>query len=110
MSSSRVYSQVTSQFLLDTYALFPVQPVSYADIATFASQLTTVLANAQLGPVLITGNVISGNQGHGVEIFSQNIAGVFVTLNMIGTDLTGNVAVPNQLSTACAWWASRSPT
>ncbi len=95
VGASRVYSQVTSQFLLDTYALFPVQPVSYADIATFASQLTTVLANAQLGPVLISGNVISGNGAHGVEIFSQNIAGVFVTLNMIGTDLTGNLAVPN---------------
>ena len=97
VSSSRVYSQETSQFLLDRYneiAALPI-PLTSADVANFAAQLTTILANAQLGPVLITGNVISGNTQNGVEIFSENIAGVFVTANMIGTDLTGNVAVPN---------------
>ena len=95
VSSSRVYSQETSSFLLNLYNSFPVQPLSTADIANFAAQLTTILANAQLGPVLITGNVISGNTQNGVEIFSENIAGVFVTLNMIGTDVTGNIAVGN---------------
>jgi hypothetical protein len=93
ISASHVYPDTSSGFLSNLYAQFPVQPVDASTVNAFQSQLATTLASLQ--PVFITGNVISGNQGDGIEIFSQNLAGVFVTGNMIGTDITGNIAVAN---------------
>jgi hypothetical protein len=67
--------------------------VDASGINAFSNSLATALASLQ--PVLISGNVISGNTGNGIEIFSQNIAAVTVSGNMIGTDLTGNLAIGN---------------
>ncbi len=93
ISASNVYPDTSTSHLLDLYSAFPVQPIDPSQISAFAGGLTTALAS--LEPVLIQGNVISGNALNGIEIFSQNIAAVTVTANMIGTDLTGNVAIPN---------------
>lgn len=93
VSSSRVYPDTSTGFLSNLYAQFPVQPVDASTINAFQSQLATTLASLQ--PVFITGNVISGNGGDGIELFSQNLAGAFVNGNMIGTDLTGNIAIAN---------------
>jgi trimeric autotransporter adhesin len=93
VSASNVYPDTSSAFLLNLYSGFPVQPVDASEVNAFATDLATALAS--LEPVLIQGNVISGNALNGIEIFSQNIAAVTVTANMIGTDSTGNVAIPN---------------
>lgn len=93
LSASRVYPDTSSGFLSNLYAQFPVQPVDASAVNAFQSQLATTLASLQ--PVFVNGNVISGNGGDGIEIFSQNLAAVFVSGNMIGTDLTGNIAVAN---------------
>lgn len=93
VSASNVYPDTSSAFLLNLYSGFPVQPVDASEINAFATDLATALAS--LEPVLIQGNVISGNALNGVEIFSQNIAAVTVSGNMIGTDATGNIAIPN---------------
>jgi len=93
VSASHVYPDTSSNFLLDLYQNFPVQPVDESEINAFSSNLATALAALQ--PVLISNNVISGNALNGVEIFSQNIGAVTVSGNRIGTDATGNVAIPN---------------
>ncbi|UXI65988.1 hypothetical protein [Tahibacter amnicola] len=93
LSASHVYPDTSSGFLSNLYSQFPVQPVDASAVNAFQSQLATTLASLQ--PVYVTGNVISGNGGDGIEIFSQNLAAVFVSSNMIGTDLTGNVAIAN---------------
>lgn len=93
LSASRVYPDTSSAFLSNLYAQFPVQPVDASAVNAFQSQLATTLASLQ--PVIVSGNVISGNGGDGIEIFSQNLAAVFVSGNMIGTDLTGNIAIAN---------------
>lgn len=93
VSASHVYLDTSTNFLLGLYQNFPAQPVDESQIAAFSSQLATALAS--LHPVLIKDNVISGNGGNGVNIFSENIAAVTVATNLIGLDATGNAAIPN---------------
>jgi hypothetical protein len=93
VSASHVYPDTSSGFLSNLYSQFPVQPVDASTVNAFQSQLATTLASLQ--PVFITGNVISGNGGDGIELFSQNLAATFVSGNMIGTDITGNIAIAN---------------
>ncbi len=105
VSSSHVYvaldsgSKVTS-FLQNLYSSFPFPlpdltlPDVSGQINKFSSNLLTALA-ALTDPVLITDNVIAGNGQHGISIFSENLAAVIVSGNRIGTDATGNKALPN---------------
>jgi len=95
LSASTAYDD---QFV-DTSALnalnnaLPTQPVSAADISNFSSNLATVLQNLQ--PNIISNNVLSGNALNGIELFSKNLAGTLVSNNLIGTDLTGSIAIAN---------------
>lgn len=93
VSASHVYPDTSSNFLLNTYNSLPIQPVDSSTINSFSNNLATALTS--LVPIVITGNVISGNKRNGIEIFSQNLAAVLVNNNMIGTDLTGNSAIAN---------------
>ena len=93
VSASQVYPDTSTGFLSSTYANFPVHPVDASQINAFQSNLATALANLQ--PITISGNVISGNTQNGIFIFSQNLAAVNVRNNMIGTDFTGNLAIGN---------------
>jgi len=95
LSSSHVYPDTSSNFLLNLYnnPNFPVQPIDASQINAFSNNLATALAS--LTPVVISGNVISGNTKNGIEIYSQNMAAVLVSGNKIGTDLTGNIAIAN---------------
>ncbi len=93
VGAPQVYPDTSTGFLSSTYAAFPVQPVDASQINAFQSNLVTAMAS--FSPIIISGNVISGNAQHGIDISSQNLAGVIASGNMIGTDVTGNIAVAN---------------
>jgi len=79
--------------LQSLYNALPAQPIDSSQISSFSVNIATALQN--LNPNKITGNVISGNQLNGIELFSQNLGATIVSGNFIGTDLTGNVAIAN---------------
>jgi hypothetical protein len=93
ITASRAYGNVDTMSLAGIFAAFPQLPVQESDIGAFATQLRTTLIS--FNPDLINGNVISGNTGDGIYIHSENLAAVFVSGNMIGTDITGNIAIGN---------------
>ena len=93
LSASHAYGNVDTSSLDTLFQAFPQLPVQGSDIQTFVQNLKTTLITLQ--PDTIAGNVISGNVGDGVYLHSENLGAVFVSGNMIGTDITGNVAMGN---------------
>jgi Cadherin-like beta sandwich domain len=93
LSASKAYGNVDTSSLADLFAAFPQLPVQESDINSFATNLRTALIS--LNPDIISGNVISSNGGDGIYIHSESLAAVFVSGNMIGTDITGNIAMGN---------------
>ncbi len=93
ITASKAYGNVDTGSLAGIFAAFPQLPVQESDINNFATNLRTALIS--LNPDVISGNVISGNGGDGIYIHSENLAAVFVSGNMIGTDITGNIAIGN---------------
>ena len=91
ITASKAYGNVDTGSLAGLFAAFPQLPVQESDINNFATNLRTALIS--LNPDIISGNVISGNGGDGIYIHSENLAAVFVSGNMIGTDITGNIAM-----------------
>jgi hypothetical protein len=82
--------------LMGIYNLLPpsLQPVDFSQINQFEIGLANALVSAA-APIHISGNLISGNEGNGIEIHGINMAAVFVSGNHIGTDITGGAAIPN---------------
>jgi CSLREA domain-containing protein len=94
LSASHTYGNFVDTNALDTlFQSFPPLPVTGTDVQVFVQNLATKLVT--LDPITISGNVISANTGDGINIHSENLGAVFVSGNMIGTDITGNVANGN---------------
>ncbi|MDR3387286.1 MAG: cadherin-like beta sandwich domain-containing protein, partial [Rudaea sp.] len=94
LSASHTYGNFVDAAALDAlFQSFPPLPVQGSDINSFVQNLATKLVT--LNPITISGNVISGNGGDGINIHSENLGAVFVAGNMIGTDISGNVAIGN---------------
>lgn len=68
-------------------------PSNLTYIVTITADL--ILAFSSIPPNNITTNVISGNDGDGIEIFSENAAVNIVANNKIGTNNLGLLAIPN---------------
>lgn len=61
-----------------------------------ADSINTVAANNTVGGTTAgSGNLISGNNGSGVQINNKDSNGNLVQRNLVGTDLNGAVALPN---------------
>jgi len=75
-------------------ALIDDPPANLGEIAAFVTALQaalTVVAN----PTFITGNLISGNKGDGIDLFTPSTVNVQVNTNIVGIDQAGLVSVPN---------------
>ena len=87
----------------------PTQPGS----ATIANHLTgidlnTGAANNTIGGTATgAGNVVSGNQGHGIELDS-GVTGTLIAGNLVGLDATGTFAVGNQFAAVVVLGASHT--
>ncbi len=64
-------------------------PVLPPDISGVAPTLIGDTSDASKG------NLISGNEGVGIDIFAERTVKVTVANNLIGTDVTGNASLPN---------------
>jgi hypothetical protein len=47
------------------------------------------------GPVVGSGNLVAGNAGHGIGIQGEGTTGSVVQGNLVGTDVTGAMLIPN---------------
>lgn len=68
-------------------------PSNLANIATITADL--IAAFSSIPPNRILNNLISGNHGDGIEVFSENAAVNIISLNRIGTSASGLLAIPN---------------
>jgi hypothetical protein len=68
-------------------------PSDLTNIATITADL--ILAFSSIPPNYIQTNVVSGNDGDGIEIFSENAAVNIVSNNKVGTNALGLLAIPN---------------
>lgn len=69
-------------------------PQTYGAIAAYSASLQTILA-AVASPNLISGNVVSGNNGVGIVLFGQGTVNTIVAGNLVGLSADGLSAVPN---------------
>ncbi len=75
-------------------ALIDDPPANFGEIAAFSALLQTALT-VIANPTTITGNLISGNEGDGIQLFSPSTVNVFVLGNIVGTNQSATIAVPN---------------
>ncbi|MGK2857350.1 MAG: beta strand repeat-containing protein, partial [Thermoanaerobaculia bacterium] len=71
----------------------PGLPGELTDIASILAFLA--VAATELPPTVITGNVISGNESHGIDIHGKFTSTTIVFDNKIGVDVSGATAIPN---------------
>ncbi len=69
-------------------------PANFGEIAAFSALLQTALT-VIANPTTITGNLISGNEGDGIQLFSPSTVNVFVLGNIVGTNQAATLSVPN---------------
>lgn len=75
-------------------ALINDPPNNLGEIAAFVTALQaalTVIAN----PTFISNNLISGNKGDGIDMFTPSTVNVQVNTNIVGLNQAGLVSVPN---------------
>ncbi len=80
--------------LPDIQSLIDDPPANFGEIAAFSALLQTALT-VIANPTTISGNLISGNRGDGISMFSPSTVNVFVLGNIIGTNQAATAAVPN---------------
>lgn len=116
--SGNGFSGIALGGVITTVALHCVGTVIEGNLIGTDITGTLGIGNAQSGVSLVaatdtriggataeTGNVISGNGGDGINTFSSSATGVaiptirtVISNNRIGTDITGNAALPNRRS------------
>jgi hypothetical protein len=69
-------------------------PQTYGAILAFAEGIKGVLS-AVASPTVISGNVVSGNNGDGITLFGQSTFNTFILGNLIGVSADGLSRVPN---------------
>lgn len=69
-------------------------PQTQGAIAAYSASLQTILA-AVASPNLISGNVVSGNNGVGILLFGQGTMNTIIAGNIVGLSADGLAAVPN---------------
>jgi hypothetical protein len=72
-------------------------PQDYAGVTAMSAAMSAAIV-AQLPlaqPNLISGNVVSGNSGNGIDIFGQGTVNTIVTGNIVGLSQDGLSAIPN---------------
>jgi hypothetical protein len=68
-------------------------PTDLTNIVTITADLMAAFASVPRNA--ITGNLVSGNDGDGIEVYSENAAVNLISNNKVGTDATGMLAIPN---------------
>jgi hypothetical protein len=69
-------------------------PQEYAGVAAMSAALQAALTGLAQ-PNLISGNVVSGNSGNGIDIFGQGTVNTIVSGNIVGLSQDGLSAIPN---------------
>jgi titin len=81
-------------------------PNQYSGIGVFYDPKSTIIGGTNAG----ARNVISGNLQDGIYLEGTNNTGTAIQGNYIGTDATGNFAVPNQLEGIGIYGGARNVT
>lgn len=90
-TSSGISNTVQNNYVGTNKAGTAALPNSQAGISLEAGSAQNIIGGAGAG------NIVSGNNGNGIEINGNGTNANIVQSNFIGTDSTGNNAIPNQL-------------